>query len=503
MSGKRSILLLALACALLTPSVPVRAAEAMEPVTLTCLINHPWYPVSSFTGIIPDEITRRTGVKLEVIVARDPRQLNLMIASGTLPDLVFTPSQFDRLSDPAYSYDYDTLIDTYGVPWQIADDLRANGLVYSRDGKLYTVINHYTRTEDWAGTSSVPLTASMLIRQDILDRMGNPQIDTTGDLMNVLLRVKKEYPHLIPLTFNATHRFNSFRVWFGLGLTEFIEQQDGNHLFYCRDPRYYDMLKYLNTLYQNGCLLVDNFATTTEATGILYKRDKAFSYSVCTQNANVYMDNALKEIDPAYHSVELFPLEGSNQSASNLGWSGTFITKNCKDPEAAIRFIAWMFTPEAQRLTQWGREGIDYRLNDDNLPVYSKDLLDTIADDTYNNMYNPWFHFGASAIVESEGRCALMDISDYEDTYAAIRSGFRNLPWITAALPLEGTQEKEIYDRIKSAATVYETKIILSDTDSAFEAVFDEYMQYLNALGVDRLEAYMSRRIPEVMRNYK
>ncbi len=480
-------------------AVPSRAEE---PVTLTCLINHTWYPVSSFTGIIPEEITRLTGVRLDVAIARDPRQLNLLLASGNLPDLIYTSTQFELLSNAAFCYDYDTLIERYGVQWEIGDDLRANALVYSKDGRPYTVINHYTRTEDWADTSAVPMTASMLIRQDILSAMGNPPIRTTGDLMGVYLRVKEEYPGLIPLTFNGTHRFNAFRVWFGLGLADFVEQADQSYLFYSRDARYYQMLAYLNKLYQKGCLLVDNFATTTEATGLLYKRGKAFSYSACTQNANVYMDTALNALNPGFHSVELYPLEDSNQSVSNLGWSGVFITKNCKDPEAAIKLMAWMFTPEAQKLTQWGREGTDYTLDKNNLPVYSPGLLQTIVQDTYNTVYNPWFYFGASAIVESEGRCALMDISDYQNTYTAIREGYRNLPWITAATPQEGTREKEIYDRINAGALTYETKIILSDTDAVFEANFAEYMNWLEALGVKQLEDFMSLKIPGVMQNY-
>ena len=504
MNGWRTILRLCRVIVLLLSLLPLTAfpAKAQEPVTLTCLINHTWYPIDSFTGIIPEEITRLTGVKLDVIIARDSRQLNLLLASGNMPDLIYTSTQFDRLSNAEYCYDFDTLIKEYNVDWQIEDDLRANALVYSKDGKPYTVINHYTSTDDWEDTSAVPMTASLMIRQDILSKMGNPSIHTTDDLMNVFLRVKKEFPDLIPLTFNGTHRFNAFRVWFGLGLTDFVQRQDGSYLYYCRDTRYFDMLKYLNRLYQNDCLLVDNFATATEATGRVYKRGQSFAHSACTQNTNVYMQTALKDLDPAYQSVELYPLEGSNQSLSNLGWSGLFITKNCKNPEAAIKFAAWMFTPEAQKLTQWGREGIDYTLNEDGLPVYSKALLDTVSNDTYDKVYNPWFYFGASAIVEAEGRCALMDISDYENTYTAIRKGYQNLPWITAAIPGEGTREREIYDRVTAGAITYETKIILSDTDKAFVDNYTEYMNWLGALDIQALETYMSGAIPLEMRNY-
>ncbi len=478
------------------------SAKGQDVVTLTCLINHTWYPVNSFTGIIPEEITRRTGVKLNVIVAKDSRKINMMLASGELPDLIYTSSQFDTLSDPRFCYDYDALIQEYGIPWEIGEDLRSNGLHYSRDGKLYTVINHYTKTEDWQATASVPMTASLLVRQDILGAMGNPPIRTIEDLEAVYLRVRDEYPEMVPLTFDITHRFNIFRIYFGLGLADFMERGEGGYGFYARDSRYHAMLAFLNRLYRGKCLLLDNFAATSMQANALYKSGRAFSHSGCTQNYNLGMNNDLKEISPSYHSVELPPLEGAAFTDSNLGWSGLFITKNNKDPETSIRFIAWMFTPEAQRLTQWGREGIDYQLNEDNLPVFSKTVMDAISTGTHNYVYNPWFYFGASAIVESEGRCAFLDFVDYEKPYTLIREQYRNQPWVVAAMPLEGSREKEIYDTAMAMAQNFETRIIVSETDEAFETLYQEYMRLLESLPIAQLEAYVTEQIPVMKRFY-
>ncbi len=493
---------LALAALLTLCAVPLAAIAEARPVTLSCLINHAWYPVSSFTGIIPDEITRLTGVRLDVTIAKDSRQVNMVLASGDLPDLIYTSSQFDTLSDPRVCYDYDELIDLYGVDWTIGDDLRSNAMRFSRDGKVYTVINHYTRTEDWRDTASVPMTASLMVRQDMLDAMDGPALNTTDDLMAVYLRVKDEYPDMIPLTFDTTHRFNIFRVYFGLGLAPFIEQADGSYLYFARDPRYADMLAYLNRLYQSGCLLLDNFAATMTQASALYKKGQAFSHSGCTQNYNMNLDLTVKAIDPAYHSVELAPLAGAAFSDSNLGWSGTFITRQNRNPEASIRFLAWMFTPEAQRLTQWGREGTDYTLNADGLPVFSDTVLKTVADNTYNTVYNPWFYFGASAIVESEGRCAMLDLPDYEPTYTTIRNLYDNRPWIVASMPLPGTREKDIYDRADAMAITSETRVIVSDSDEAFDANLREYLRALDALDIGLLEAHITQNVPAVRPSY-
>lgn len=495
MKARQQSFLLALLLLALCVPAPL-FAEGAEPITLTCLINHTWYPVSSFTGIIPEEITRRTGVTLDVTVAKDSRQLNMLIASGDMPDLIYTASQFDTLSNAQLCYDYDELIAAYDIDWEIDDDLRSGALHYSRDGKPYTVINHYTKTTDWESTASVPMTASLMIRQDMLDAMGIDAISTREELMDIYLRVRQLYPDIIPLTFDATHRFNIFRIIFGIGLAEFVQQPDETYRFYARDERYRDMLAFLNQLYQNDCLLIDNFAATLTRGNTLYKQGLSFSHSGCTQNYNMPLDRALAELDPGYHSVELAPLQGSSYTDSKLGWSGVFITRQNKNPEASIRFVAWMFTPEAQRLTQWGREGIDYTLNEDNLPVYSDAFMQTLVDETHNAIYNPWFYFGASAIVESEGRCAQLDFANYEGAYTLIREQYRNQPWIVAAMPTEGDPEKEIYDRIMAVVDTQETKVIISETDEAFEVNYREYMALLDALGAATLEGSLSATIP-------
>jgi putative aldouronate transport system substrate-binding protein len=494
--GRKAIALMVAAFAALS------WASAAAETVFTCFINHTWYPVSSFTGVIPEEITRLTGVRLDVTIAKDQRQLNMMLASNSLPDLIFTGSQFDALSRADVCLDYDTLINDAGLDWKIGEDLRNNALIFSRDGKLYTVVNYYTRTEDWANTRSVPMTASLAVRQDILDSMGNPPLNTTDDLMNVYLRVRREYPDIIPLMFDSTHRFNVFRAYFGLGLTEFTRQPDGQYAYFARDPKYKRMLSWLNRLYREGCIPPENFAAVSRQEIVPYKQGRAFSYSVCTQNANIALENAVKQIDPAYHSVELPPLDGANYASSLLGWSGVFIPLNNRDPETAIRFIQWMFTPQAQRLTQWGREGVDYTLNDERLPVFSDALTASLLDGTYTLKYNPWFHFGSSAVLESEGRCALLPFGDYEETYGQIRSLYVNEPWITAAAPKGDDPVKRAYDRIAAAANEQETFILVSESPEEFEARWDAYQFSLLKMGVESLEESVNREIPALAERY-
>lgn len=479
------------------------AAAEEAPKIITVFINHPWFPVSDFTGIIPEEITRLTGVTLEVTVAQDLQHLNRLIAQGRLPDIVYTSTMLERMNNPALCYSYDELLEAYGVDWEIPAQLRANALIYSPDGRIYGLLNNYASNEEWQHTAAVPMISSLMIRQDILDALGVTRIRTLQELKDAYLRVKARYPEMVPLTFDKTHRFNFFRCCFGLGLLPAQEQADGAYLYYARTDAYREMLTYLNELYRAGCLIPDSFAVSEGNASLLYRSGASFSFSCCTQNTNLFMQSELSQIDERYRSVELYPLDGASYDTQGLGWSASFITRGAKDPEACIKLLRWMYSAEGQHLTEWGREGVDYTLDENGLPVFSKDVMRSVADDTYNKRYNPWFYFGTSAIVEAEGRCALQTDGSSTETYGEIRRRYRIMPWITAALAQMPEDCRLIYDRLSASIDDYETKIILSADDAAFERNVNELLVLMDSLQVQTLEAYLSESIPRQYAQYQ
>ncbi len=478
------------------------AAGAEEPVKLTIFIDHTWYPVETFSGIIPEAITAATGVVLEPIVAVDSNQLGVMIASGELPDLVYTQTMVDRMSDPEVSLCYEDLIAQYNIGWQLSDKQLGIAKGYATDGRAYTVLNHYSEKKDWEGiTGAAPMLGSLLYRGDLLKAVGSPEIKSFDDLYSVFGLIKAAYPDVTPLKLNNVWNTLVFRYLNGMGQLDFIEQADGTYLHYTEDPRYLEMLMWLNECYRAGYIIPDDPYFVKGSTAIA--DDKYFASCACTQNSLPGANATLAAINPGYYCQELVPFEASSYLTSDLGWSGTFITKNCKNPEAAIKLVAWMFTPEAQKLTQMGREGIEYTMNEAGLPQFSKEWKDAIAAGEQNNKYNVWFYLGGSEIVEAISRCATTDQALVSEAYRIMVDRFDNLPWVMAALPVGESDEKIILDKIKTLVTTYEAKVILAASQEEAKATFQEYMDNARKTGLDTLDAYMTTRIAEVMPLYK
>jgi putative aldouronate transport system substrate-binding protein len=480
--------------------------------TLSIFIDHTWYPTKTFTGIIPDEITKQTGVKLDPTIAVDDKQLGVMIASGELPDLVYTWAMKDRMSNADLSYCYDDLISQYSVPWEISALQRGNALSLSTDGKVYCVTNHFATTDDWKNASfGVPMTASLFYRKDLYEQLGSPQLDSLDDLTAIFAQVKEKWADVVPFTFDYNWRFQVLQVWNGLGnWLSFTKMNDGTYKFYAETEQYKNMLKLLNGWFQKGYMTADNFAATNTTALVPYESGKAFALSSCTQNNNLSEQVALTKVNPAFISVESKPLASYKYTTTDIGWSGTFITKKCKDPETAIKFMAWEFTPVAQVLTQNGREGTEYTLDANGIPKFSDEWMTAAADGTQVQKYDPWFYLGGSEIAESFGRCA--SLKDYDKLYApqykAIKDLYENWPWVAAAQPKVGTDEKDILDSLGANSSTgmianFEAKIIMSATDADFDKNYAEFLAAMKSAGVEQLDVFMNTSIPEMEKSYK
>ena len=472
-----------------------------EPVELTVFLNHTWYSTESYTGIIPEEITKATGVTLNPTKAMDSQQLGMMIASGDLPDLVFTSDLMDKLSNPLLCYSYNELIEEYGVDWDVTPIQQQNAKAFSSDDNYYCVLSHFASNEDWAKTESVPMVASLIYRQDIVEELGNPEINTLDDLMAVYEQVKTNYPDMIPLNFSTdTWTLDPFKTWNNCTLQRFTINDDGSVEITATTEPYKDYLYFCNQMYRKGYFSADNFSWAGDEEKAQFNSGNAFSTVRNTQNSiNSFTD---LNTNPDVHLMEMMPLSDYPIINSELGWCGTFITKNNEHPEESIRFMQYLFSEEGQKLSQWGREGIEYVLDDKGLPQFSEEWNQSIEDGTNDEIYNTNFYFGGSKILEAEGRCAVLP-DELQPVYDAIRESFTNDPWYVYAEPKDSDGDmKVIDDKLQDLIKNSDAKIILSESDEEFESNYQEFQNQIAQIGGDELADFMEPRLQEAMELY-
>lgn len=484
-----------------------KAADANAPITFDVFLNHSWFWTDKFDGIIPAEITKATGVTLNPTRAADDKQLGIMIASGDLPELVYTETQIDRLSDPQYSLPWNELIAKAAPDYKPDPTSIMIAKSYSKDDNYYTILNAFSSEAEWkAAKMGCPSTPSLMLREDIMQKLGNPALKTIDDYFNVMKMVKEKYPDMIPLVMDQSYLFKVFKQmmipgWCA-GPNEFCRLDDGSIIYDTSSPKYLDFLKFANTCYKNGYITPDNFAFRDDSQSIqLASSGKAFSYSWYTGNTVEQLTQLTKQNgDPnAQWAAVKSLVESSKYYNAGAGWSGVFITKSCKDPERAMKFMQWMYSEKGQRLTQWGREGIDYKLDADGVPTFSEDWIQARNDDkVFYSKYNPAYYFGISGVTEAVGRASGVSQSS-KDLGDEIRQRLVLAPEVTLSTPQADTDEKIILDKVVDLVKNEEIKTILSKNDDEFKKNYDAMLSKLNEIGIKKLEEFMTNKAKSFM----
>lgn len=377
------------------------SAKSDEVTELSLFIDASWYPVKEWKGPIAEKITEKTGVKLKVTVATDDKQLPLMISSGDLPDLVFTYANIDRMSDSKLSYPWNELIEKYAPDFQI--DKTRIAIHTMDDGNFYTVRNSFATQEEMEqnkyaiGSDGNP---GIAVREDILQELGNPPINSLDDFVKVLGMVKEKYPDMVPLIMDKDWLEQYFLQQFGVeALLDGWYERDGKVDYAIRQPEMLEFFKFMNSLYRNGYILAENYTYTNDQLDDEYALNgKAFAHSHTVSVADA--DNIKAQNNGKPYKFKMLPSalsENAKIVSTGLGFAGTFITKKNKDPEKSIKFLQYLASDEGKKLTMFGIEGEHWTWNEEGYPDLKYDPSDA---DFINSNGIKWWYLYNDGVME-------------------------------------------------------------------------------------------------------
>lgn len=348
---------------------PVTDDEATdsEPITLTLFDKNVG---DAFTNPVAQEITKQTGIFIEVQQPTgDPNEkLNLMLTSGDLPDIVLIDRReatLNRYIESGALLPLNDLINEYApnIVEQYGDVLAKS---VAADGKNYYLNNWYSLDPDpnW----------SVAMRMDLLEEFGYGERAAAGDaftqdeFVDYLRQFKEKYPGetgvpAIPLITDASYMsslIGTFKAMYGMK----NYHENGDRLeFDVRDPRYLEMLKFINMLYNEELLDpewgINNSEICTE---------KEIAGRVAARIGNVGLANPILQEDfgadtnrQFYQFTVTAPGVSREETTygprSSLGWDGVGITVSNEHPVETIKFLDFLASEEGQYLLMWGVEG--------------------------------------------------------------------------------------------------------------------------------------------------
>lgn len=475
--------------------------ENDEIVTLSLFINHSWYPVRSWEGTIAEEITKRTGVALDVTVATDEQQLPLMIASGDLPDLVFTVRE-PRLENPDLAYPWNELIEKYAPDFEI-DPVR---LAVNRapDGNVYTILNSFATPEEWEnepyalGSDGNP---GIAVREDILEELGITAIESIDDLLSAFEQVKANYPDMVPMTMDIDWIPQYFKMQFGIPPhSSWYEDDEGRLRYVLTHPRMLDFYKFMNGLYRNGYILAENFTYSNDRIDDEYAvSGRAFAHSHTVSIADV--DNAALEKAGADFRFKMIPSVLTDEAiniSSGTGFSGVYITKNNSNPEASIKLIEFMASKEGKELIMFGIEGEHWHWHEDGYPVFHYNVND---EEYINSEGLKWWYLYSDAIVE--GLRGYVPDTQATKALQEIKEVTVQRPDIGMVKLRDGTDEKVIYDRIVEMVKNEEIKAYLAESEAEVEQAYNTMVQLAEEIGLEKLDQWATSELQKAQEMFE
>lgn len=472
--------------------------EPKEVVELTLLVNHPWWPFKEWKGKIPEEITKRTGVKLNIQLAVDDKQLPLLIASNELPDLVYTASDLTRLANPDISYAWNEIIPQYAPDFKI--DQSRIGVNTMPDGNYYTIKNGYSTEQEWKDNpKALPGGSGLAIRQDILDELGNPKLDTLEDLYQILMSVKQKYPKMMPIIFDKDQIGQFFRINFGLKRNTGFIDLNGNAVHYLKDPNYVDYYLYMNRLYREKLMTAENFTfkdaqqdDQLSLNGQVFVHGGAMADTLNAQLLTLKKDFSFMSLPKVLSDKAGTPMGGS-------GWSGMYITKNNKNVEASIKFMQFMMSEEGQRLGVWGIEGEDWTWNEEGqFPVMKYDMNNAEVQKEFGYVY--WGLLGSSGVTEALQR---YDEKALQTPWGlALRDTLKFNPALGLVATNPDTDEQVIESQIKNMVATEELKIYMAKSEEEAKKAYEKMIAQMESMGLSKLEAWATTKYKEYQKNF-
>ncbi|MEK3916732.1 extracellular solute-binding protein [Paenibacillus sp. FSL H7-0331] len=334
------------------------------------------------------ELEKRTGIHIEFVhPPNTPDALNVMLASGDYPDVIFwdwssVPRGLTGLINDGVAIKLNDYMDKYAINYKKA-------LVKHPDVKKFVTLDDGTYPAFFQ-LDPDPLRTSyngLITRKDWLDKLGLKPPTTIDEWHTVLKAFKEKDPNgngkadEIPYSIAKTPSGTALGG-IGSGMSEFTaawgildgfykDPASGKLMYGPLQPQYKDYLTTMASWYKEG--LIDSEFASTDSKGLTTKLQNELVGTTFGSLGSIIGNTTTlaRAKNPSFSLIGVKPPIGpggksynySSQTIQKVGLSA-IITKSSKYPKEIIRLIDYMYSDEGQALLNWGIEGKSYEVKD-------------------------------------------------------------------------------------------------------------------------------------------
>ena len=481
------------------------------PVTIEMYIDFEWYQLDTWGNChVSQEITRRTGVSLDVTKASDTALLGVLYAAGNLPEMIFTSFQVERFFDSDHVWPWNELITNYAPefinlvdPVEIINNTQPSG-------NFYTLRTHYSSAEDWADPRNIPGPGARVLawRQDIQEELGIPEITSIEGLMEAFHIVQRERPDMI--VFAPSPDLGEVLMRF-MGASEGIAPVIHNGVVQLgfEGPRAFEWLELMNYMTRQGFLNTEFFIYARAQWQEILRSGNVFatahSSSVADDTNRFFAEVGM---DDYWFTLAPQPLTWRGEILyewveAGIGWASLFISRNARNPDRAIQFAQFLKSPEGDALTQWGIYGEHYTLDEDGLLIRPPNFFDlTVQDHGIGKWYFQASGLGEGVMVTSRLVGPYPQFAQNVRVLQAYKPFHIRDPARAFIHPLPDTDEFNIRNRLNELWNAARLEIYDASSPEELRELYDAFVANAEALGASRFREFTQQAYDEARARY-
>jgi putative aldouronate transport system substrate-binding protein len=443
------------------------------------------------------QVTKNTGIKIvfdSPSIELSNERFNLMVTSGQYTDLA-TVMEYSGGGDKAIEDEVflrlNELMDKYAPDYMAILNSDPNNL---KDATT----DMGNRWRFCQVTEGLQLQfAGLMIRQDWLDELGFSELPRTYDEMHDVLVAfrdnKAEGPFHLTNTGMTTH--NSFNGGFGVASYDrnyYFVQRDGKAICSIATEEFKDYLKLARQWYAEK--LIDQEFFSHHLNGqidfdLMYN-DK-IGLIEGQQIGSYYADMGMAPegayFEPTWSLVKNKgdkPLVGLNSSI--VSGYGTAIFTTCKHPEAATRFLNYLYTDQGYIDANFGTKGVTFNYVDGK-PV----LTEMITNPEGMSVWDAYCTYLVSicsmryAWARSDSEETLENRKKTDERWSYNGQYPENMVLNLTFTADEGTERANILSDMQTYVDTMTVGFIVGNND--IDSEWDSYIKTLKSIGLDRL----------------
>lgn len=458
---------------------------------------------------IGQELQKMTGYTLDMVHVENNTAMNLLIASGDLPDILafnfgtyYTGKEQKAISDGViYAMTEEFVRENAPDYWAY---LEANPNVLKQ---VKTPEGYISGFAFILGDELLKSGFGMIVRDDLCGQLGMELPETADEFYEMLKGMKGELGVEIPFCVTngvLKDMMDSGVITspFGLVTRSSYVEGDKVRIGYAQDE-YKDVLLWLNKLYAEG-LLDANFSTVDQdtVTANMLTGVSGVSAGACGSVLGTWLKTNKDVKDWSLAGIRnLVAVKGDTpmftKYNNDVAGVNTVITANCKDPEAAARFLNFGYTEEGHMLYNFGIEGVSYNMVDGS-PVYTDLLLNNPDGLTAAQAMSEYIlATGNGPFIQDKDYLMQYYSTDEQKTavqrYADSDAARYKLPNVT--INLDYADE---YSSLVSELETYRDEMTIKFIRGEEPLDnFEKYQETLNSMGINRLMELIQEALDE------